>query len=415
MKKKLLAVLLAASMLTLAACGSKSTETEGTADTTENTDSSADESGEEQSENSAIEGPQYLKEFNAADYVTLGEYKGLEVTLADPEVSDEYLDSYIQYMLQYSPVSTPVTGRAVEVGDTVDIDYEGKLDGVAFDGGTAKGSSLTIGSGRFIPGFEDGVVGMEIGETKDVEATFPDPYQNNPDLAGKVAVFTVTLNGISTQEIPELTDEYVEGLAIENVKTVEDYKDYVYELLMEQEQSSYESQKSNIVIEAAAANAEFKDAPEGMVARMNQTLTNNISSYASMYGVDTATYVSNVYGGTAEEYEETLLGQAQMMAQRYLMMQAIAEAEGLTVTDEEIESQLETEAANYGYETAEEYKAAIDVEAFREYLMTQNVIQFLSEHAVVSTGETKQTADTEKPETDDAADTLDGTEQTLAE
>lgn len=391
MKKKILTLLLAASMVMLAACGNK--EAGEAADSSAKEEASADgeasasEEGEGDSELMEINGPQYLSEIKPEEYITLGEYKGIEVTLEEPEVTDDYLDGYIQYVLQNSPVSTPVTDRAAELGDTVNIDYEGKLDGVAFDGGTAAGQDLTLGSGQFIDGFEDGVVGMEIGDTKDVEATFPDPYTNNPDLAGKTAVFTVTVNSISLQEVPELTDEYVAGLGMEEYSNVEEYKNYMYEVLMEQEQQSYESEKSNLVIEAAATAAEMKEAPEGMTARMYNTLYNNISMYASMYGADVGTYVANVYGGEAEAYQDTLLAQAQMMAQRYIMMQAIADLENLSVSDEELEEQLAQEAEDYGYESAEAYKEAIDVEAYREYLMTQKVIAFLSENAVTKAGE----------------------------
>lgn len=325
---------------------------------------------------------EYLKDLNAAKYVTLGTYKGVEVAIDEPEVTDDYLEGYINYILQYSAVSVPVEGRTVEMGDVVNIDYVGKIDGVAFDGGTGQ-SDLTIGSGQFIDGFEDGCIGMEIGETRDVEATFPDPYKSNPDLAGKVAVFTVTVNSISVEEVPELTDEYVQSLALEDCSTVEEYKAYVYDILMEQGQEAFESNKIDLTYEAVAAGCEFKDAPEGMVNRMNNTLVANVTSYAAMYGADVGTYVSNVYGGTAEDYEETLLQQAETMAQHYLMLQAIADIEGLTVSEEELEEEMGQDAENYGYDSAEAYKEVIDVEAYREYLMTQKVLEFLSENAVV--------------------------------
>lgn len=379
MKKKI--VLLAASLaavVMLSACGNKAAQEGGQAS-----------AGEAQNtEEAAATGEaQYLKDINIEDYMTLGEYKGVEVELASPEVSDDYLEGYIQYILQNSPVSTPVTGRAAQMGDTVNIDYEGKLDGVAFEGGTAQGTDLTLGSGRFIEGFEDGVVGMEVGDTKDVEAIFPDPYTNNPDLAGKTAVFTVTVNSISIQEVPELTDEYVAGLGIEDCSTVEDYRAYIYDVLLEQQQADYETEKSNLAIEAAAANAEFKAVPEGMVSRMNETLTRNITTYAQMYGMSVGDYVAASYGGEAADYEAVLLDQSEMMAQRYVMMQAIAQKEGLTISDEELQEELAQEAENYGYETAEAYMEEIDVEAYREYLMTQKVIEFITENAVVKEAE----------------------------
>ena len=380
MKKKMLAVLLTVAVsMTAVACGDKASEEQGTETVKETTETAQQDTTAAEAV-TAVGG--YMKDLNAEDYVTLGEYKGVEVTLDEPEITDEYLDGYIEYVQQNNAVSTPVTDRAVEMGDVVNIDYVGKIDGVAFDGGSAQGSDLTIGSGQFIDGFEDGCIGMKVGETKDVEATFPDPYKNNPDLAGKVAVFTVTVNSISVEEIPELTDEYVQSLSLEGCTNVEEYRAYVYDVLLEQQQESYESDKADLAYEKVAAECEFKDAPEAMVTRMNNTLTSNLSSYASMYGVDLGTYVSAMYGGTAEEYETTLLEQSKIMAQHYLMMQAIADREGLSVSDEELEEQLSQEAQDYGYETVEEYKSLVDVEAFREYLMTQKVLAFLGENAV---------------------------------
>lgn len=353
MKKRVLALLLCACMAALAGCGKDPAELV------------------------------YLKDFEAADYVKLGEYKGVEVKIADPQVSEAEIDQYMNYVLEAAAVSTPVTDRAVEVGDVANIDYVGKMDGVAFEGGTAQGHDLTIGSGQFIPGFEDGVVGMEIGETKDVEVTFPDPY-TNADLAGKPAVFTVTVNSISKLEVPELTDEFVAGMEKEEYSTVEEFKTYVSDLLMEQKQSDYEAQKSSLAVEAATALCEFKEVPSGMVDRMNTTLTNNIGSYASMYGMDIRSYVAAVYGGTEENFQDTLLEQTKLMAQQYVMMQAIADKEGISVTDEEFNAMLEEDASLYGYETVDEYKETIDVEAYREYLVTMEVMEFLADNAVVA-------------------------------
>ena len=193
---------------------------------------------------------------------------------------------------------------------------------------------------------------------------------------------TVTVNSISVEEIPELTDEYVQSLSLEGCTNVEEYRAYVYDVLLEQQQESYESDKADLAYEKVAAECEFKDAPEAMVTRMNNTLTSNLISYASMYGVDLGTNLKNKKKRTAEEYETTLLEQSKMMAQHYLMMQAIADREGLSVSDEELEEQLLQEAQDYGYETVEEYKSLVDVEAFREYLMTQKVLAFLGENAV---------------------------------
>ncbi len=353
MKKRWIALLLTACMLSVAGCGKDASELV------------------------------YMKDFDASDYVKLGDYKGVEVVLADPAVTEEEIEEYINYTLSAAAVSEPVTDRAVEMGDIANIDYVGKMDGVAFEGGTGEGYDLTIGSGQFIPGFEEGVVGMEIGKTKDVEVTFPDPYTNNPDMSGKPAVFTVTVNSISQKKIPELTDEFVAGLAMEECSNVEEFRTYISDTIMQQKQSDYDTQKTNLAITAVTEICEFKEVPSGMVERMNTTLTNNIGSYASMYGMDIRSYVAAVYGGTEEEFEETLLEQTKLMAQQYIMMQAIADKEGIEVTDEEADTLLEEDAALYGYETAEEYKATIDVDAYREYLLTTEVMDFLAENAVV--------------------------------
>lgn len=321
----------------------------------------------------------YLKDFEASGYVTLGDYKNVEVSLKDPVVTDEDVDQSIEYILQTRPVSTPVTGRAAELGDVANIDFEGKLDGVAFAGGTAAGYDLELGGGGFIAGFEDGVVGMEIGETKDLDLTFPDPYKPNPDMSGAAVVFTVTLNSLSTQEPAQLNDEFVEGLMIEGCSTVEEFREYVRESLMESHMQQYEQDRQNAILDELEKTATFKDMPEGMVNRMTDTLVANITTYAKLYGVEVGDYVANYYGGTAEEYEDTLRGQASMMVQRYVMLAAIAKEEGISVSEAELEEQLKQEAEDYGYENVEEYTQDMDQEAYREYLLVNKVLEFLSE------------------------------------
>lgn len=327
----------------------------------------------------------YMKDFDPEKFVTLGDYQNVEIALDEPSVSEEYLEGYVEYLLQNDPVYVPVTGRAAQMGDTANIDFEGKLDGVAFEGGTAKGTELTLGSGRFIEGFEDGVVGMEIGETKDLNLTFPDPYDNNPDLAGKEVVFTVTLNGLSTKETPELTDDYVKSLEMEGLTNVEEYRQYVYDILMEQQQSNYDSDKQNLAVEELVKACGFEEVPEGMLNRMSDTLTKSITSYAQMYGMEIGDYVASAYGGTAEDHEATLREQARLMAQRYLMLAAVASREGLTVSDEELNAQLESDASSYGYDGVDSYveQSGLDKEAYREYMLIQKAMEYLTEHVKV--------------------------------
>ncbi len=326
----------------------------------------------------------YLKDFNPSDYVTLGDYRNMEIHLEDPAVTDEEVEQSVEYILNTRPVKTEVTGRPAQLGDVANIDFEGKLDGVAFDGGTGAGYDLELGSGSFIAGFEDGVVGMEIGEVKDLDLNFPDPYERNPDLSGAAVVFTVTLNSLSTKEPAELTDQFVEELMIEGCSNVAEFRDYIRDSLLESQKQQYQQKKEEVILDELEKIMTYKDMPEGMVDRMTETMIDNITSYAQMYGADVGEYVAGVYGGTAEEYEETLKGQAGLMAQRYVMLAAIAAKENIAVSDEDLEKQIAEEAEEYGYESVEEYTKNMDKEAYREYLLMNETLAFLGENVKVT-------------------------------
>lgn len=320
----------------------------------------------------------YITDFKVKDYVELGEYEGMEVEVAAPEVSDDDMIVYIKSA--FSDYAESVSDRSVEMGDTTNIDYEGKLDGVAFEGGTAKGAELVIGSGRFIPGFEEGVVGMKVGQTKDIHLAFPDPYVSNPDLSGKEVAFTVTVNDISA---PKVTDELVKGLGLTDCSTVEEYEKYVYDNLMAQAQADFEEQKMDEAVTALEESSSFKTPPEGMVNRLNENLTNTLTSYAQMYGMDLKQYISYAYGSEAENYEEFLRKQAELTAQRYIMLAAVADREGISVTEEELETEFAEMAERYRYESVDAYKEEIDVDAYREFQLIQRAREFLGENAVV--------------------------------
>ena len=390
-------------------CGNADTDT---AETTQESMAESETGTEAGTEDYGPEA--YLSGINVADYVTLGEYKGIEVSVDAPVVTDEYLDSYIDYVLQSNMVTTEITDRPVEEGDIVNIDYEGKIDGVAFDGGTAQGYDLTIGSGTFIDGFEDGLIGAETGETVDVNVTFPENYQGE-EVAGKDAVFTVTVNSISVETLPELTDEFVQRLDV-GVNTVEEYRQYAYDLLMEEEQATHDSNAEIAVLEAVMAGSQIQDPPEDMTNRYYNRIIDNMTYYASLYGYDLETFLS--MQGTSEDAIRESAAQA---GQEIIVMQAIADAEGLSVTDEELDAEIETNAGSLGYDDVEEYRASLDVEGYREYMMSEKVLNFLLENAVVTdvepeteaaeaeTAETAaeetQAAETETAETESTAET----------
>lgn len=319
----------------------------------------------------------YLDEIKASDYVKLGEYKGIEVTQAQPEVTDEYRDSYINYLLCLNP------DRGVTEGDTVNIDYVGTLDGIAFDGGTASEQNLTIGSGQFIPGFEEGLVGVKIGETVELPLTFPEDY-HAAEMAGKEVIFTVTINTIMASEPQELTDVYVQELDI-GLNTVEEYQQYVYDALYGDAVASYEEQVENAVVDVVYEQCEFtKEPPQAMVDRYVETLTSNLTSQAAAYGVTLDQLMKLYYGMKEEAYREEFRNQAVQSAKQYIMLKAIADAEGLQVSEEEFQTEMEALLENSGYETIEALKEALDAEGYKEYMMSMKVLDLLRENAVVS-------------------------------
>ena len=333
----------------------------------------------------------YLENLNVDDFVELDrdQYQGMTISLAAASVSDEQIDEEIQAALSNNPKRTEITDRAAQEGDLTDISYVGKKDGVAFDGGTADHYELELGSGTFIDGFEDGVIGMKKGEEKDLNLTFPEDY-NDAELAGQDVVFTVTLNTIYELSEPELDDAFVSGLGIENVETVEQYRQYLYDRDMESAQQQYENDLENAVLDAAYQNAVFKKDATEMEARYRDRLVNTNYSYATtlaaMYGVDLETYL----GMTWEEYvaanEDDIAKSANLATKQILMLQKIAQNEGLTVTEEEIEEGLIKDAEEYGYESVEDYKEALgeELQTYGEYLLTEKVIDYLVENANVT-------------------------------
>ncbi len=326
----------------------------------------------------------YMKDFQVSDYATPGEYMGVEVELEEPEVTDEEVESAIQRYLQTYPLLIPVEGRAAQTGDLANIDFEGKMDGIPFEGGTAAGYTLQLGAGGFIEGFEDGIIGMEVGETKDLDLAFPDPYTNNPDLAGKPVVFTITLNSLDEQRAGELNDEYVAAQEIEGCSTVDEFKKHFYDQLTESKAEQYQKDKASLAVQKVTSEASYQEAPKGMVDRMTDALLNIMEIYAQTYGMEVGDYVSQAYGGTAEEYEDTIREQAGLMAQQYILLAVIAQKEGITFSDEELEEQLEWEASIYGNGDLEAYKNGMDTEAYRESLLFAKVTEFLGENAVAA-------------------------------
>lgn len=291
--------------------------------------------------------------------VTLGQYTNLTYNPLSTEVSEEEIDAQINSLLSSKAVRTEVTDRnTVEKGDTVNLDYTGYIDGVAFDNGADTGFDLVIGSGRFIPGFEDGLIGAESGSTVDVDVTFPDPYTNNPDLSGKPATFKCVINGIFTYVVPELTEEFI----AENTESdsIAAYREYVRTNLTSNKEADAASQKEMALIEAAIANCTFhKDLSEETANSAQSLITNYDSMFQSYYQVDAATYFGVMYGMSEDQFKEYMYNQAETNIKYSYMLSAIADKEKFTASDNEITELAGSMAVDYGFETADELYAQL--------------------------------------------------------
>ena len=327
----------------------------------------------------------YFDEINADEYVTLGDYKGLEVVSTVQSIGDEEVDSYIEYMLSStSGELEEVTDRdVIENGDVANIDYVGKKDGVAFDGGTAEGYDLGIGSGSFIPGFEEGLVGVKKGETVDIELTFPENY-HAPDLAGAEVVFTVTVNGIYKEIKPEFNDAFVAELAIENVSTTEEYRSYLKNMMEENEKQYALQDVQTQLLAMVTENATVSGTPQELVDRFYQVNINNMTYNAMMYGMDLQTFVSSYYGLDEESFEAETVAAAEESAKQALVCLKIASEENIVVTEEEVNAAVEESYAEYGYPSAEEFKATIDMDEYKDSLLLNKIVDFLVENATIT-------------------------------
>lgn len=326
----------------------------------------------------------YFKDIDSKEYVVLGDYKGLEVVSTKTEVLDEDVDAYIDYLMSMSGEKQEVTDRdVVQNGDIANIDYEGKKDGVAFEGGTAQGYDLGIGSGSFIPGFEEGLIGVKKGETVDINLTFPENY-HAADLAGEEVVFTVTVNAIYQEVAPEFNDAFVAQLEMEGITTVEEYRAYLKNAMEESEKEAALQEAGNQVLGMVVDNAKIAKLPQELVDKFYQIRETYESNIAKQYGMDLETYVSSCYGMDKESFEIALLAGAEMSAAQALVCLRIAEEESLLVTDEELNTAIEESYALYNYPSAEEFRAAIDTEEYRDDLLLNKVVDFLLENATIT-------------------------------
>ena len=410
MKKRILAAMLtAAAVFVMAGCGNTQAQTQ--------TESAAAATTEEASPEVAAElewqndPTAYLSGINAADYVELpADYASLTVEVEPAaEVSDEEVESKINEVRESKRELQEVDGRTtVEEGDIVNIDYVGRIDGEEFAGGSDTGYDLTIGSGSFIDGFESGLIGHEVGETVTLELTFPENYSDTTK-AGVAAEFDVTINSIQEYNIPELTHEFVAELGIMDefgnvIGSVDEFRTYVRNYLIESNESQYTQRLEEAIKSALAEKSTFKqEVPSAMVERVTESMVQELTTYAMQYGLDLGTLMQLAYGSTQEGYLDDIRAMAKESGQRVIILKAIGDKEKLVMTDDEFQAELETAVNSASGYTSVNDVPREDVEAYREVLDRQAILDFLKSKTKVvapasdeaSTGETAAAAETE--------------------
>ncbi len=320
--------------------------------------------------------------------VTLGEYKGLSVPKTEVNVTEEDVVADIKREQEKNAVLNSVE-RPVQNGDQTTIDFEGFMDGVAFEGGKGEDYPLTIGSNAFIPGFEEQLVGAEIGKEVEVNVTFPENYHSE-DLAGKPAVFKVTVKDIKEKELPELDDEFASEVS--EFETLAEYKEDVKKKLEERKAANAKSIKENAAVDAAIANASM-EIPDAMLETQAQNLVDEFAAGMRRQGLSMEQYLQ-YSGNTEDSMIEQMKPRALKQIKTRLVLEAVAKAENIQISEEDTEAELKKMAENYKMEL-DEIKKLMDesqIKAMQEDLAVQKAIDLLAETAVETEKKEEETA-----------------------
>ena len=331
--------------------------------------------------------------------VKLGKYKGVEVPKMDIDVTDEDVDAEIDKQRNTNARTVDVTDRAVEMNDIVTLDFEGFVDGVAFQGGKGTDYPLTIGSGAFIPGFEEQLVGFEIGKEGDVNVTFPEDYQAE-ELAGKAATFKCTVKAIKAKELPELNDEFASDVS--DFDTLKEYKEDVKNKLVERKTAQEKANREDLVVKAVIEDSEM-ELPEAMIETQQRQIVNDFAQRLQMQGMNMDQYLQYT-GNTVDKMLEQVKPQAIERIQARLVLEAVAEAEKITVSDEEFEEELKKMAEQYKMDVdkLKGLMAEAELKTMREDMAVQKAADFLVENVKEGAAKKKATKTATKKAADDA-------------
>lgn len=311
--------------------------------------------------------------------VTLGKYKGVEVEKADTNVTDEEIDAAIDQERENNARTISVEDRAVQDGDMTVLDFEGFVDGEAFEGGSGENFSLTIGSGTFIPGFEEQLIGAEIDKEVEVNVTFPEDYQAE-DLAGKAAVFKCTIKEIKAKELPELDDEFASEVS--EFETLAEYREDVKKNLTQKKEESAKTAKEEAVVEAIIADAQM-EIPEAMLATQQRQMADDFAQRIQMQGISIDQYFQFT-GLTRAAFLEQLKPQAEERIKSRLVLEAVAKAENIEASEEEYKAEIQKMAEAYQMEEDKltEMIGEFEQKSIREDICVRKALDFAIENAV---------------------------------
>ena len=357
MKKRLLALLLVSCMaISMAACGSKETE---------KTEEKTEESATEQRDLSAL---------GSSTLTTLGEYKGLTYTAMDATVTDEEVEAEVQYLLSVSPTKNPQ--EVATETSVVNIDYVGKKDDVAFDGGTAQGTELDLGNSHFIDGFAESIVGMKVGETKDCPMTFPEDYFS-ADLAGAEVVFTITVNECWENIPAELNDAFAKDQGYDSVDAMYAEIRNMYETAKNQEAKA---DREYQLLQKVIDNSTF-ELNEDEIAIYVDDYKSQYETYAAYYGYSLENYAMLALGITMEQFEEQAKEIAIYRIQCPLVQRAVAEAEGVEITEEAYAEKAAGYVEYYGLASIEELEEKYTKETVNAQVLADLALELIVDNA----------------------------------
>ena len=316
------------------------------------------------------------------DNIKISVYKGVEVDKVDKpsEVTDDDVNTQIQSVLDENATTKEVTDRAVKKGDTATIDFVGKMNGEAFDGGSSTDYPLEIGSNSFIEGFEDSIIGHKIGDTFDWNGKFPENYGSS-DLAGKDVTFTITVKSISKKNTPKLTDKLVKKVSKKS-KTVKEYKEEVKKSLEEDNEKTYNDSLQQAAWQKVLDNTKVKKYPEKDVKKIEDSLISQYKSVAEAYNMSYDDLIEQQMGTTVEKFEKQVTKAAKSSVKQTLVTKAIADKENIKLDDATYKTELKKIADAYGYDSVKALKKAASKSELKEIALNDLVKEWLANQCI---------------------------------